>query len=419
MRVVHILRKYNPLEWGGTETALQRLFEGFRPNGIIPIVYCPRIGNGAARDPLAEAGCIVKRFKACVPVLGIPDAERRQMISVGGNLMSFDLVRSLWKEMSVALIHSHALGRLGGIALTIAKKKWVPFVVTIHGGVLDLPAALKRDFKQQRGWEWGKLFGALFHSRRLLSEADAIITCNAKEASLLKVRHPKRRILVHPHGVPVREYETDHRQAARAAFPQIERKKLLLCVGRIDPVKNQGWLIERAPAVFLKHPETILALAGACTDEAYGCALEQQIAARGLQQQVILTGGLPPGDPRLIGLLQEAKVVLLPSLSETFGLVILEAWAARTPVISSRTSGATALIEHRQNGWLFNLEAPKKFQEALDEALLQPELAAQFAAAGHSLVATKYDTHVLAARMKDLYQELIEEKNALRDSARR
>src|SRR4051812_18146780 len=52
MRVVHVLRKYNPAEWGGTETALQRLFDGFRPNGIIPIVYCPRI----AGTPCDEVG---------------------------------------------------------------------------------------------------------------------------------------------------------------------------------------------------------------------------------------------------------------------------------------------------------------------------------------------------------------------------
>ena len=417
MRVVHILRKYNPAEWGGTETALQRLFDGCRPNGIIPIVYCPRIPVRTASDPLAEAGCTVKRFKACVPVLGISREQKRQMLAVGGNLMSFDLVRSLWKEMAIALIHSHTLGRLGGIALTVAKKKWIPFVVTIHGGVLDLPAALKREFERSKGWEWGKLFGALFHSRRLLSEADAILTCNSKEASLLKVRYPGKRILVHPHGVPLRQYQTDHREAARAAFPQIQEKQVLLCVGRIDPVKNQSWVVERAPAIFLKHPNTLLVLAGACTDETYGQAIEKQIARLGLGSRVLVTGGLPPGDPRLVGLLQEAKVVLLPSISETFGLVILEAWAAGTPVISSQTSGASALIQHRQNGWLFHLESPRKFHDALDEALLQPELAAQFAATGQELVAKNYDTHLLTGRMKDLYAELIEEKDALRNLA--
>src|SRR5438477_4990053 len=168
MRVVHVLRKYNPAEWGGTETALQRLFSGFRLNGIIPIVYCPRLAGLIPQDPLGDAGCTVKRFNACVPVIGIPPEQKRQMLAVGGNLMSFDLVRSLWKEMAVALIHSHTLGRLGGIALTVAKKKWIPFVVSIHGGVLDLPPALKRDFDKSHGFEWGKVFGALFHARRLL-----------------------------------------------------------------------------------------------------------------------------------------------------------------------------------------------------------------------------------------------------------
>src|SRR6185295_18396933 len=122
MRVVHVLRKYNPAEWGGTETALQRLFDGFRLNGIVPIVYCPQIGGRISRDPLSDTGCNIKRFKACVPIFGISQEQRRQMLSVGGNLMSFDLVRSLWKEMAITLIHSHTLGRLGGMALTVARK---------------------------------------------------------------------------------------------------------------------------------------------------------------------------------------------------------------------------------------------------------------------------------------------------------
>lgn len=418
MRVVHVLRKYNPAEWGGTETALQRLFTGFRPNGIIPIVYCPRLASRVERDPLAEAGCTVKRFSVCVPILGISTEQRRQMLAVGGNLMSFDLVRSLWKEMAITLIHSHTLGRLGGMALTVARKKWIPFVVSIHGGVLDLPETVKKGFERSRGFEWGKVFGALFRSRRLLSEADAILTCNAQEASLLQHRYPGRRVLVHPHGVPLREYEPDYRERAREAFPEIRGRQVLACVGRIDPVKNQSWLVERMPAVLLKHPKTILVLAGSCTDQGYGRSIEQAIARLDLRQHVLLTGGLPPGDPRLIGLYQEAKVTLLPSISETFGLAILEAWAAGTAVISSQTSGASALIQHRQNGWLFHLENPKGFHDSLDEALLQPDLAEHFAGAGKHLVATEYDTHVLAGRMKALYQELIEEKNALRNPAR-
>src|SRR5215217_3232477 len=112
MRIAHLLRKYNPAEWGGTETVIHQLFHGLRDGGAESIVYCPRLppngsngygtngsaglnasggANGhTARDPLAEAGCQVKRFNACVPVWGLSGEQRRQMISVGGNLMSFD-----------------------------------------------------------------------------------------------------------------------------------------------------------------------------------------------------------------------------------------------------------------------------------------------------------------------------------------
>jgi len=152
------------------------------------------------------------------------------------------------------------------------------------------------------------------------------------------------------------EYEKDHREQARLAFPKIRGRDVLLNAGRVDPIKNQGWLLEQAPEIFRRHPNAILVLAGACTDQPYGEKTDRRIRELGLEKRVLLTGGLPPSDPRLIGLVQEARALLLPSLSETFGLVILEAWAAGTMVLSSRTSGASALIEHGQNGWLFDLE---------------------------------------------------------------
>ena len=64
-------------------------------------------------DPLVEAGCVVKRFHACVPIWGITATQRRQMVAVGGNLMSFDLISALWREPELAVVHSHALGRIG------------------------------------------------------------------------------------------------------------------------------------------------------------------------------------------------------------------------------------------------------------------------------------------------------------------
>jgi glycosyltransferase involved in cell wall biosynthesis len=270
----------------------------------------------------------------------------------------------------------------------------------------------------RRGVEWGRIFGLVLQSRRLFALADAILTCNAQEATLLRAQYPAQRILVQPHGVPVPVYGTSRRDEAQAAFPQIRGRTVLLCVGRIDPVKNQRWLIEEAPALFARHPPALLVLAGACTDPAYGEGLRRRVAELGLTDRVLFTGGLSPNDPRLIGLLQDARVVVLPSISETFGLVILEAWAAGTAVIASRTSGAMSLIKPEQNGWLFDLNVPSQFHAAVDQAFLQPHLAARWAAAGHQLVRAEYDGTVLAGRMTNLYGQLIEENHALRHSAR-
>lgn len=415
MRTIHLLRKFNPAEWGGTETAIQRLFEGLREHGVRTVVYCPRLEQDSIADPLAARGYEVQRFRAFVPVLGMSRERKQQLVSVGGNLMSFDLISSLWREDDVSIIHSHTLGRIGGIALTEARKRHVPFVVTIHGGVLDLPEKVRQTFNAPivGGWEWGKLFGLLFRSHRLLADADAIITCNPREAALWQEKFPSKHIVVQPHGVPTAEYEKDCRQHARTAFPEICGRQVLLSVGRVDPIKNQNWLLEQAPEMFRRHPKTLLVLAGACTDPAYGEQIDRRIRELGLENRVIMTGGLPPNDPRLIGLMQEAKALLLPSVSETFGLVILEAWAAGTMVLSSRTSGASALIDNGQNGWLFDLEKPETFHDALERTLASPKAALEMAARGAANVRAKYSVNALAARMKLLYQELMEAKRCV------
>lgn len=422
MRVAHLLRKYNPAEWGGTETAIHRLVEGLRPHGVESVVYAPRLPREPnAPDPLRAAGCELARFKAFVPIWGMREEQKRELVSVGGNLMSLELMRALLRQKEINVVHTHALGRIGAIGWRVARWRKVPLVVTIHGGLLDLPEKVRASIQQpiNTGFDWGRVFGFLLRSRELLDGADAVVTCNPREAALLQKKFPRKRIQVQPHGVVLETYQKDCRATALEIFPALKNREILLCVGRIDTVKNQAWLVEQMPAIFQKHPRAMLVLAGACTEEKYGKLIEKRIAELGLNDRVLLTGGLPPGDPRLIGLFQSAALVMLPSLSETFGLVLLEAWAAGAAVASSRTSGATALIREGENGWLFDLENPEEFHRAVGQCLADAGLRKQYAAKGGELVASSYNTVVLAGRMKRLYEELIEEKHAIRHTAGR
>jgi alpha-maltose-1-phosphate synthase len=416
-----LLRKYDPSEWGGTETAIERLAGGLAVRGVESIVFAPRLAQPAsAPDPLVAAGCTVRRFRAIVSWWGIAAERKRDMVAVGGNVLSFDLVASLWRERALDVIHSHALGRLGAIARTVARSRRLPFVLSVHGGAYDLPTAVREELHRPTagGWDWGRLLGWLLRARHLFQDADAIVTCNAREAELIRARHPGRRVLVQPHGVPLALFAPDHRAVARAAFPAVQGRSVFLVPGRIDPVKNQDWLVAQVAELARRHPQVLLVLVGACTKQDYGDALQARIQRDGLGRGVLVAGKLPPGDPRLIGLFQEARAVVLPSLSETFGLVILEAWAAGTPVLSSRTSGATALIEDGVDGLLFDVEQLASFHRAVDQLLQEPQRSAGWGAAGRAKVAASYDSAMLAVRMQRLYEELIIAQHAHRHPAR-
>lgn len=412
MHGAHVLRKYEPAEWGGTETAVLRLLNGLAGHGVRSTVWCPAAAHRTDFDPIAAAGHAVRRFRAFVPVAGISAAQRRQLVSVGGNLMSVDLAWRLWREPRLDFIHSHALNRLAGVGAWVARRRRIPFVVTIHGGALDLPAQTHAQLVQplEGGWEWGKIFGWILQSRRVLENADAVLTCNPREAELLRARYPRQRVIVQPHSVPTPVYERDQRAAARAAFPSLAGRDVLLSVARIDPTKNQAWLVAQLPALARRFPGVLLVLAGATTHAEYAATLQAAITRLGLADRVLCTGGLDPGSDVLVGLLQEARALVLPSTNETFGLVILEAWAAGTAVICSRTSGAASLVRHRENGWLFDIDDAAQFLAATTEALAQPTLTRACAERGRQLARTEYDAGVLAGRVRDLYQSLLAAK---------
>ncbi|MCA9603127.1 MAG: glycosyltransferase family 4 protein, partial [Myxococcales bacterium] len=236
-------------------------------------------------------------------------------------------------------------------------------------------------------------------------KADAVITCNPREAELLTRKLPARRVVRMPHGIPTEQFSVDQRASVFDAWPALRDRNLVLCVGRIDAVKNQRFLVERYAALRASLPNTVLVLAGGETDAAYARSLHELVRKEGLDD-VVFTGGLAPRDPRLIGLYQAASVFVLPSLTETFGIVVLEAWAAKTPVLTTATSGTRQLVEHGANGFFFDLEDPASFDAPLRQLLTDRNLAHRVAERGERLVREQYDTTQVAGRFKALYEEI-------------
>ncbi|MCC5834917.1 MAG: glycosyltransferase family 4 protein [Opitutales bacterium] len=423
MKTAQILRKYEPNEWGGTESVLLASVKGLQLNDIQSVVFCPKFtttpnntpkanGSNGSLDPLLDTGCQFQRYEACVPVWGLSADARKRARAIGGNLFSFDLPGLLQSEPKLDIIHTHTLGRLGGIALTIAERRRIPFVVTIHGGVLDLDSSIARQFKESTsgGIEWGKLFGWWWNARSVLSRADAILTCNSSEAELLRKAFPSKEIIIQPHGIDCAAFNEDHRATAREAFPKIRGRRILISIARVFYVKNQLWLVRQLPEILKRHPDTLVVFAGSCTHQDYRELLDKEVERLGLEDHVLFTGGLPPRDPRLTGLLQAADAMVLPSTAETFGIVFLEAWAAGTPIVTTRTSGALSLIQDKENGFLFNLDEPEVFQSTIDRILDSPESIQPQIKAGLRIVRDNHDTVAISAQIRSLYAKLIEQK---------
>jgi glycosyltransferase involved in cell wall biosynthesis len=410
MRVAHILRKYDPAEWGGTETAVLRLVQGLRGAGVESEVFAPACNTCTDRDPFTNGGFPVRRFKAFLPVSRISREDRERLVKVGGNLMSIQLFFQLLRSPNLSLIHSHSLNRIAGICLLVGRIRRIPVAITIHGGVLDLPTAVRDQLTAplKGGIEWGKAFGVILQSRRALEKVHAVMTCNAQEAEKLKQRYPSQRIITLPHIIETEKFSTDQTSAVLKRYPVLEGKDVLLVVGRLDPTKNQKWLVEQITPLCAAFPTFHLVLAGSTTNSAYETEIRSTIAALGLGSRVHLTGGLAPDSPELIGFLQYARALVLPSLSETFGIVLLEAWACGTPVISSATSGAEALVKHRENGWLYPINDGPQFRQAASEVLRSPQLREQLGNSGREMVRSQFASGIISKRVKNLYEELIQ-----------
>jgi glycosyltransferase involved in cell wall biosynthesis len=122
-------------------------------------------------------------------------------------------------------------------------------------------------------------------------------------------------------------------------------KKTIVSVGRLEKVKNQKLLLEVLPQ--LKDPTLHLILVGEGRERHI---LEQLIDSLKIQNRVTITGFVSNPEHYLA----QANLFVLPSLSEGFGIAVLEAMQQGIPCLCTRVGGIPEFIEDNENGWLFN-----------------------------------------------------------------
>jgi len=406
-KIAHVIRRFNTEKWGGTENMVFNLAQTLQSIGIKSSVFSTSMFS---KPGLEKVGTIaIHRFKYVLPWLGLSDAQKDALRKKGGSPLSVDLYKALLNEPTLSLIHTHSLNRIGAIARAVAKKRNIPYIVTIHGGVYTTPKSELESMKNptKRKFEWGKLFGAIWGSRKVFQDADAIICVEKKEADLFKLKHPNKTIIHLPNAIHVATFQSDTKGPSFKAEYNLQKSPYILCVSRIDPQKNQVLLIE-AFALFIKqNPSYKLVLIGSVSVDAYHQTILQTVTRLNLQQSVIIIPGFPNGSELLVSAYKEADMFVLPSQHEPFGIVILEAWASGIPVIASKVGGIPEFTEHNKTALLTEPDNKNEMTTHM-LSLAQNKLLRQSLVANATQEVKKYDWSVATTHIKEIYEKVIQ-----------
>jgi glycosyltransferase involved in cell wall biosynthesis len=414
--IVHVPRRFVAEEWGGTETVILEISRQQRHAGLNPVIMTSMAL--AQRPDETISGVAVKRYPYCYPFFGLSAGDKAAMDKKGGNLLSFSLFAAMLREPNVRLFHAHALKRLGGEVRTSAHWRKKPLVVSLHGGVFDVPQAELDSMLQpiEDKTEWGKPFGAFFGSRRVLDDADQVICVGQSELDKAKQKMTHDRIAYLPNGVDCAKFASGDGAAFRAKHNIDPHAFLVLNVSRIDAQKNQLLLLEAFALLRTQQSKAVLVLIGPETQPAYAARLRAFATARKLSGCVKFLAGMRNDDPELVQAFHASNVFVLPSMHEPFGIVVLEAWSAGRPVVASHVGGLKTLVRDGETGLFFDPQAGDAcaaLAAALKRLYDEPALRRHIAESGLLEARSHYDWTRIGQRLESLYQ-LAEENCARR-----
>jgi D-inositol-3-phosphate glycosyltransferase len=235
--------------------------------------------------------------------------------------------------------------------------------------------------------------------------SDAILASCADEATQLVRLYgadPDRVEIVAP-GVDHAFFSPGDRRGARLASG-LGDHPVLLFVGRIQPLKGLDVAV-RTLALVEDRSAVLLVVGGPSGAEGQAelARVHALIDELGLDGRVLF---VPPQPHHLLSsYYRSADVCIVPSRSESFGLVALEAAACGTPVVAAAVGGLRTLVRHGDTGYLVDSRDPATFAAHVDAILADRALAARLSLASVD-AASAYRWSTTAARLRRLYADL-------------
>ena len=253
-----------------------------------------------------------------------------------------------------------------------------------------------------RGWRWplyerikktGPLRSLL---SRALSSADLVLVLSKDfRDALVDLGIDGTRIAVSSTMVEARKYRVEGRTFA-APF------RVLFC-SQLHREKGPAELLEAVPAILQRHPDTqfVFVGGGRLVDD-----LRMMAKRMGIQRSVLFAGR-QVGDAKREWY-RKAHLFVLPSYTEGFPTVVLEAMAAGLPLVVTPVGALKHVLEHGKNGYILDRvpAQPGEISEKITKLLDSPERMQEISEHNMKEAGDRYDVEVVAAQIAGLYHTL-------------
>jgi glycosyltransferase involved in cell wall biosynthesis len=316
------------------------------------------------------------------------------------NLRLEEYAEGLWLESNpFDLIHVHDW-LVAFVGTAMKRNHAVPLVSTIHAtergrGRGHLGSELSRAIHQVEWW--------------LVYESWRVIACSEYMAGEISdyFQCPRDKIDVIPNGVETTRFDlldgqdfTDFRATYVLPFEEI-----IFSVGRIVFEKGLQVLLRALPLVLAEHASAKVVIAGKGPELE---SLRSLARSLDLEGKVLLTGFISDDDRDR--LLKAADCAVFPSLYEPFGIVALEAMAAKCPVVVTEVGGLQEVVQHGETGITVYPDDPGSLAWGILHSLQHPTWSAARVENAYRMVRQDFDWGRIARLTREVYRQAIAER---------
>ena len=309
-------------------------------------------------------------------------------------------VDQLLPSLKLDVIHTHHPILLGQTAARKAAELNLPLVFTFHTQYWEythyvpFPQEAIQEFLKNAVHRWLRDF--MQKCQHIIIPSESLREILTREYGL------NARYSVIPTGTNLEPYVAADGKSLRAELGWND-ETVLISVGRLAPEKNWDTLLKAFAKVYAEHPKVRLVLIG---DGNARPGLEALAGELGITDRVTFTGAVPFDQvPRY---LKAADVFTFASVTETQGLVTIEAMAAGLPIVAVDGPGTRENLEDGKQGYLVEND-PEALANGLNKLFSEPEKIKRFSAQALKKAKT-FDVNALTTRLLGVYEQAIQDK---------